>query len=289
MSINKKKLLAYLELTKPRILLLVLITTALGYYLAAQGIPSYLHFFWLLLGSGLVCGGSSTLNHFLEREYDAKMDRTKSRPLPSKTLTPSEALNFGVILVLSGIIILQTQINLLTAFISLLTCFLYIVIYTPLKRMSWLNTTVGAIPGALPPMGGWTAATGEVDYGAWVLFTILFLWQHPHFYAIGWLYKEDYKKGGYQMLPCIDKNGEMTFFQIFVFSLLLVPISLIPSFIGLTGRLYFFGAAILGIGMFFVSQIFINTQSDCDARKLLRATVIYLPLLFILIICDVQF
>ena len=280
---------AYIELTKPRILQLVLVTTTIGFFLGGQGIHSFTILFLTLLGAGLTCAGAAALNHYLERDVDALMARTKNRPLPKGIISPSNALSFGVILILSGVIILAVYVNLLTSFLSLLTSFLYILVYTPMKRLSWLNTTIGAIPGALPPMGGWTAATNHLDPGAWVLFMILFLWQHPHFYAIAWMFKEDYSNAGFKMLPCVDKDGKATFQQIMTTSLLLIPVSLTPYYFKMSGLIYFFGALISGIALLWISNTFRKSKSIKDARHLLHASVIYLPVVLFLIILDVSF
>src|SRR3989338_6845060 len=275
----KRKLLlsSYLELTKPRITSLVLVTTLLGYYLGGKGISSLSSLCFLLIGAALVSGGSSALNHYLEREYDSKMLRTKNRPIPKGIIAPSHALNFGVTLTLTGFFILYVQVIILTAFLSLLTSFLYIMVYTPMKRVSWLNTTVGAVPGAIPPLGGWAAATGTLNFDAGMLFLILFLFQHPHFYAIAWMFKEDYKRGGFKMLPVVEPDGERMFKHILWFSLFLIPISLVPALTGLLGPIYFTGALIAGVWLFRMSFTFCQTASIVDARQLLKATVYYLP------------
>ena len=179
--------------------------------------------------------------------------------------------------------------NLLTAFLSLLTSFLYVLVYTPMKKVSWLNTSIGAIPGAIPPMGGWAAARGELGVEAWVLFGILFAWQHPHFYAIAWMFKEDYAKAGFKMLPVIHPDGKQTFEQIFLFLILLIVVSTVPCFIGMSGRLYGIGALILGAWMAMVGINFIRSKTNIQAKELLKATVFYLPLLLLLIMVDVHF
>jgi len=283
---NKKILLAYLELTKPRILTLVLITTTLGFFLSGDGITSLSQLLILLVGAAFVCAGSSTLNHYLEREADSKMFRTCHRPIPSGIISPSRALSFGIVLVLSGVLILCWGINLLTAFLSLLSAFLYVLVYTPLKKISWVNTSIGAIAGALPPMGGWAAASGELTLGAWVLFFILFLWQHPHFYAIAWMFKDDYKRAGFKMLPVVYPDGISTFQQINLCSLLLIPISLLPTYLGISGWLYFYGSLFLGIGLFGIGRKLSFSKSMRDAQHLLHASVIYLPVLLFFIIID---
>src|SRR3990167_1983382 len=223
---------AYIDLTKPRILTLVLVTTTLGFFLGGRGIHSFIELFFLLLGVALVCAGSAVLNHYLERDIDAKMLRTRNRPLPMGVIQPADALIFGIVLILAGVFTLWWKTNLLTAFLSLLSAFLYVLVYTPMKRISWLNTTIGAIPGALPPVGGWAAASGNLESGAWALFLIMFIWQHPHFYAIAWMFRDDYRRGGFKMLPVVDPSGQKTFLQIILFALILIPVSGLPSVIG---------------------------------------------------------
>jgi heme o synthase len=276
----------YRELAKPRIVSMVLVTAALGFFLGGHGIHSPVLLFWTLLGTALTAGGASALNQYLERDADGRMERTRNRPLPAGVLSPNQALSFGIYSVLAGVVLLLWQVNLLTAFLALLTAFLYVLVYTPMKRRSWLNTLVGAVPGALPPMGGWAAATGSVDLGAWVLFLILFLWQHPHFYAIAWMLREDYERGGFKMLPVVEPDGRSTFRQIVLFSALLVPVSLLPAVIGLSGLVYTVGAFILGMGLLAMGIAVARTHSLLGARRLLRATVVYLPCLLALIVID---
>lgn len=280
---------AYLELTKPRILVMVLVTTTMGFFLGGVGVQSSWHLLLTLIGTGLAAGGANVLNHYLERDADSKMERTRNRPIPAGIILPSEALAFGMISILAGVILLVSSVNLLTGFLVLLTAFLYVLVYTPMKKWTWLNTSIGAIPGALPPMAGWTAATGQIDIGAWVLFWILFLWQHPHFFAIAWMFKEDYAKGGFKMLPVVEPDGKRTFRQILWHSFLLLLVSLLPTVIGMSGRVYFYGALFMGLGLLSVAVMFSISRSVPDARKLLRASVIYLPLLLILIILDSGF
>ena len=280
---------AYLELTKPRIVSLVLVTSAVGFFWGGQGIHDPDRFIALLLGAALTCGGSSTLNQYLEREFDAKMLRTRNRPIPAGIIPPAHALNFGVILTLIGIFILYAKVNILTAFLSLLTSFLYIMVYTPMKRVSWLNTTIGAFPGAIPPLGGWAAATGHLNFSAGILFLILFLWQHPHFDSIAWLLRDDYKRAGFKMLPVLEPDGKRTFAQILSFSWMLLFVSLVPATIGLSGGIYAAGAFISGIVLWWAGRRLTLTGSQADARNLFKATVLYLPVLFVLIILDVSF
>ncbi|MCC6696643.1 MAG: protoheme IX farnesyltransferase [Candidatus Hydrogenedentes bacterium] len=280
---------AYVDLTKPRITVLVLVTATLGYFMGGIGFhgwDSLEGLLFTLIGVSLTSGGSGALNHFLERDADALMARTRNRPIPSGAVPATHALLLGEYMVLGGVMLLMWKVNLLTAFLALLTAFLYVLVYTPLKRVSWLNTLVGAIPGALPPMGGWTAATGQVEAGAWVLFLILFIWQQPHFYSIAWIFKDDYAKGGFKMLPVDDPQGRRTFRQIIGFAALLIPVSLLPTAIGLSGIVYLIGAAILGVYMLASCFPLVRTGSVVDARRVLKTSVLYLPLLLMLIVID---
>ncbi|MBI3602577.1 MAG: protoheme IX farnesyltransferase [Candidatus Omnitrophica bacterium] len=286
---NKKQINGYIELTKPSIMILVLVTTALGFYFAEGGIHHPWLLMYTLMGAALTCAGAGALNHYLERDSDALMKRTRNRPVPSGLITPEQALGFGVSLILLGLMILCVKVNLLTAFLSLLTAFLYVLVYTPMKKISWLNTTIGAIPGAIPPMGGWAAARGELGVEAWVLFFILFAWQHPHFYAIAWMFKEDYKKAGFKMLPVVYPDSWFTMAQIMAFSFALIGFSIMPSMIGMAGRVYFWGALILGVALIWYAWKFQQSPSNLNARKILGASVIYLPLLLLLIIFDNAF
>ena len=276
----------YWELAKPRILLMVLVTTSLGFFLGGRGIDSVLQLCLTLLGVGCATGGAAMLNNYLERDLDAKMVRTRSRALPAGLVEPHGALTFGVGLVLFGVLLLAWKVNLLTAFLVLMAGFLYVLVYTPLKRITWLNTSFGAIPGAIPPMAGWVAATGRLDPGAWVLFAILFAWQHPHFYAIAWIFREDYRAAGFKMLPVVEPNGKRMFRQTIVFSILLLAVSLLPTVVGVTGKPYFCGALLGGVLMLVVAIRFARERELADARRLLRATIIYLPALLLLITLD---
>jgi len=217
------------------------------------------------------------------------MERTRKRPLPAGILRPWEALGFGVALTILGPAILFYFVNPLAASLALATALLYAYIYTPLKRHSWLNTPVGAIPGAIPPMIGWAAVTGRLDLGAWVLFAILFLWQHPHFYAIAWMFREDYARGGFKMLPVVQPDGKNTFRQSLACTMLLVPVSLWPTFVHMTGWIYFAGALALGGWFLAVCVRWRLSESNLDARAVLRASVIYFPALLLLILVDAFF
>ncbi|MCB9757798.1 MAG: protoheme IX farnesyltransferase [Candidatus Omnitrophica bacterium] len=280
---------AYFELTKPRILCMVLLTTALGYFMGAAKQGSWSIAIFLLVGTSAVCAGAAALNHYLERDIDQQMLRTRNRPIPQGIILPNNAMLFGISLILFGVFILCWKVNLLTSFLSLLSAFLYTLVYTPLKRLSWLNTTIGAIPGALPPLGGWTAATGEFSSGGWVLFLILFIWQHPHFYSIAWMFREDYKRGGLKMLPVVDPDGRSTFRQINIFAVFMLLTAILPFVIGLSGKIYLFGAIALSI-LFFLSGLKLGvSKTIADARHLLQNSIVYLPALLILILLDAKF
>ncbi|MGD0058021.1 MAG: heme o synthase [Verrucomicrobiia bacterium] len=284
-----KNLRSYVELAKPRILSMVLVTTTIGFFLAAKGIHPLPTLLVTLLGVGCATGGSAALNNYLERDADGKMERTRHRALPAGTIQPSNALAFGISLVLIGLVALIWAVNLLTAFLVLLASFLYVLVYTPMKRLTWLNTTFGAIPGAIPPMCGWAAATGRLDPGAWVLFLILFAWQHPHFYAIAWMFRDDYRNAGFKMLPVVDPSGASTFRQTILFAVLLIGVSVLPTIIGMTGKVYCIGALVMGVALLVVGALFTRSKSFLDARRLLKASVVYLPLLLLLIIVDAGF
>lgn len=285
-SSNTSKLSGLVTLSKPRILVMVVLMTAGGFFLGAQTIEPLWSFFMTLLGTAISSAGAAALNNYLERDCDLEMKRTKMRPIPQGIVSPGEALTFGWIAALSGVALLIWQVNLLTGFLSLLTTFLYVVVYTPLKRITWWNTVVGAVPGALPPMGGWAAATGELGLGAWIVFLILFVWQHPHFYAIAWMYRDDYARGGFKMLPVVYPDGVRTFRQIIGFSMLLIPVSLLPYLYQMAGLVYAVGMLVLGVGMLAFSIKAWRSRTVSDARALLQASVIYLPLFFALILCD---
>ena len=277
---------AWLELIKPGILKMVLVTTALGYVLAARSIPSIWTLLITLVGTGLAAAGAAILNNYLERDTDQRMRRTMNRALPAGEIDPDHALAAGVGTVLGGVVLLAWQVNLLAGFLVLLTAFLYVLVYTPLKRRTWLNTPVGAIPGALPTMVGWAAANNALDPGAWVLFGILFAWQHPHFYAIAWMHREDYRKAGFQMLSVIDPSGRRVFRQAIGFSLLLLVVSLGLYWLDLAGPLYLFGAVTAGAGMLTASVLFWNAGTVQAARKVLLTSIVYLPAMFVLIVLD---
>jgi len=284
-----KRFLAYIELTKPRIALMVLVTAALGYYLGVAftgEFPGWNSFAFVMLGTAFAGAGASALNQYLERDIDARMERTRYRPLPSGTLSPQAALYFGVTLALGGCFILLFQNNLLTAFLALQSTFLYVLVYTPMKRLTWLNTSVGAIPGAIPPLIGWAAATGTLHLGSWILFAVLFIWQHPHFFAIAWMYRDDYERGGLKMLPVVKPDGKNMFMQVMSFSLILIPVSILPAVIGPLGSVYSTGAILLGLIMLACGAAFTLQQTHASAKRVLRVSIVYLPALLLLILAD---
>ena len=274
------------ELSKLNILSLVLVATFLGFYLGSNGEMEYNKLLLNLLGTALTAAGSGSLNHYLERDADKKMDRTRNRPLPSGTLTPLFAVLYGMALVVVGSVTLAYFVNLLTGFLSLLTAFLYIVVYTPLKKITWLNTSIGSIPGAIPIIGGWTAASNSISPMALVLFGIMYLWQHPHFYAIAWLCKNDYAKANFKMLPVIEESGSRTMRQIFWHLLLMIPLSFLPVIQGNLGIIYLVGVTIITFIFFLSALPLAKDKSNKSALLLLKASVLYLPVLLFIIIID---
>ena len=289
----KTTLSAYIELTKPRIILLVLVTAYLGYYLGlrSQGyhmvsVESWLILFYLILGTWATSAGAAVLNQVIERRHDAKMARTKNRPLVIGKISPMNALVFGMVLSLGGYVFLYYLINPLTAWISAATIFLYILIYTPSKRITTWNTIIGSIPGALPPVGGWVAATGSLAPPAWILFGILFCWQMPHFLAIAIIYAADYEKGGFKMLPSMYPESKRTSYVILFFTVALLITSLGLYILKVGGIVYAVGAALLGVAFFMVALKVIMESNKKNARRLMLASIIYLPLLLIIILIE---
>lgn len=276
----------YWMLTKPEVNLLVVMSALVGFYLGAAG-PIHLSLLLnTLFGTFLVASGTATLNEYIERAHDARMRRTANRPLPSGRLSPGEALCFGILLSAGGGIYLDLTVNRLASFLALLTLALYLAFYTPLKRKTPLCTLIGAIPGAMPPLIGWAAARGSLSFEAWILCAMLFLWQFPHFTAIAWMYRHDYSRAGYLMLPPADQEGRFMATQVAGFSLLLIPVSVIPTLLGQAGLVYLFGAIILGIGFLYYACRLAISRSNLVARRVLLASVIYLPLLFILMMVN---
>ena len=276
----------YLILAKPRIAVMVLLTVALGYGLAASGRAWNGQLLLTLLGVGLTAVASGALNQWWERKTDGLMWRTAKRPLPMGRLTALEACLFGLVTGVAGLVILYTQVNELTAFLAAMTLLLYTWVYTPLKRLSSLATIIGAIPGAMPPVLGWTGASGELGIGAVVLFGILFLWQFPHFLAIGWMYREEYEGAGLHMLPAARGRGGMVGCLAVVYALALIPVSLQPVTCGLAGGGYAAAALLLGLAYLWASIRFWREESRLKARQLLLTSVAYLPLLWLALLLD---
>jgi protoheme IX farnesyltransferase len=276
----------YLALTKPRITWLILMSTGIGYWFGlAKGVhwPTLLH---LILGTGLMASGTAALNQWYEREADARMRRTQMRPLPSGRLDPRHALWFGMGISALGFADLWFGANPLTAILGGITLLTYLFWYTPLKQRSRHSTTVGAIPGAMPPLIGYAAAHGSLTVESWLLFGILFLWQFPHFYSIAWMYREDYERAGIRMLPVVEPDGESTARQMFWYAAALLVLSLIPRYTGMTGDLYLWGALLLGLGYLYSALRVVKQRTRLEARRVLLASVLYLPLLYGLMVID---
>jgi protoheme IX farnesyltransferase len=276
----------FLELTKPRVVLMVLITAFVGFYVGSETVPNYLRLLQTLFGTALAAGGTLALNQYLERDIDALMERTRRRPVPDGRVQPVEALWFGVLVTLAGLVYLGIAVNFISASVTALITVCYLLLYTPMKPRSSLCMLVGAVPGALPPVVGWAAARGDFDIAAWVLFAIMFLWQVPHTLAIARLYREDYAKAGIQFLPVIDPDGNSTNRQIVSHCAALLVVSLLPTLLGSAGQFYFAVAFLLGVG-FLASGIRLAMESTLGrARRLLYASLIYLPALLLVMALD---
>jgi protoheme IX farnesyltransferase len=286
----------YAELTKARITTLIVLSAWCGYFFGAHrlGVPTWsVGLFHALLGVALVSSGTAALNEVLESNVDARMRRTALRPLPSGRMTKAHAATVGLALTLGGSIYLVVYANLLTGLLVFLTALIYLAAYTPLKKVSPICTFVGAFPGAMPVVLGWTAVRGKLETETLVLFAIMFVWQFPHFLSIAWLYREDYAQGGIRMLPVVDSDGKSTLWRILAYSAALIPVSLMPFALGMAGRLYLAGAILLGAALFRVSMGMANPKlpataaaSKPSARRLLQATIVYLPVLFALMMAN---
>jgi protoheme IX farnesyltransferase len=274
------------ELTKPGITLMVVLTAGLGFLLAEQERISFLLLVHTLLGTGLVSAGASALNQVIERETDALMRRTSQRPLPAGRMDPDTALLFGVVLGVAGLAELALAVNLLTALLGAVALAGYVFVYTPLKRLSSLATIIGAVPGAIPPMMGWSAVRNDIDLASWVLFGILFFWQMPHFLAIAWLCRDDYREAGFPMLTVSDPEGLRTSRQVLLYGAVLVPVSLMPSLLGLMGTVYFVGALALGLAYFGFGLGFARSRTTPGARWLMLASVLYFPAVLLVMLLD---
>jgi heme o synthase len=285
----------YIELTKPRITWLILMSTAIGYFFGLPGAANWKAFLGAirafsllhtLVGTGLMASGTAALNQWMEREADRRMRRTAARPLPTGRVPAGGALLFGIALSVAGCLELWLGVNGLAAVAGAVTLVSYLFLYTPLKQRTWWSTTIGAIPGALPPVIGYAAAAGTLTRQAWVLAAILFIWQFPHFYSIAWMYKDDYARAGIRMLPVIDGDGRFTTRQIVIYGMALIPVSLTPAFIGMSGGVYAVGALVLGLWFLYSG---VRVALDCTifrARRVLVTSVVYLPLIYGLMLLD---
>ena len=277
---------AFVELTKPRIAFMLVLTSAAAFYVGTKGSFDFVLFGNAMIGIAILAFGVATLNQYIERSTDRLMNRTKNRPLPSSRLAPTDALIFGLAQCAVAEIYLYFLVNPLTAVLGLVVIVGYVLLYTPLKTRTSASTAIGAIPGAMPPLMGWTAAADEITLGALALFALLFLWQFPHFLAIAWMYREEYAKAGILMLPVVEPEGRITARQIVLFAIMLVPVSLAPFFLGFTGLIYLVGATMLGMWFLVESVRTARTKSVISARRLLLVSVLYLPLVFGLMVVD---
>jgi protoheme IX farnesyltransferase len=276
----------YVALAKPRLNMLVVASTLAGYAMGDGEPLGAVRVAGLLLGTFCVAGGASAFNQVIERDTDALMRRTRTRPIPAQRLQSFEGLLFAAAITLAGLLITAAASNLLAAAVSLTTLLVYVVVYTPLKRQTSFSTVIGAIPGALPPIIGWAAIANELPIKAWTLFGIMFLWQLPHFLAIAWMCRDDYTRAGFPMLPVIEPDGRSTGRQSVVYAAALIPLSLAPTLMHMTGDAYFAGALVLGVLFLWLSVRFARTRADADARRVFFGSILYLPLLWILMIVD---
>ena len=270
----------YIALTKPRLNFLVVVTSAAGYYLGAPSTIDLWRMAQAVVGTALVAGGAAVLNQVYERDTDALMRRTLARPLPDHRVSAMDATIFGAALSVAGVALLALGANWLATLLAVATIVVYLVIYTPLKRRSPASTLVGAVPGALPPLIGWAAARGALSAGGWTLFAIVFLWQIPHFMAIAWMYRDDYRSAGFPMLPVIEPDGRRTGRHALIFAAALLPVSLLPSFVGLSGWIYFWIALALSMALLGLSIRFATTRTETAARALFFGSITYLPLIW---------
>lgn len=276
----------YIALTKPRITWLILMSTGVGYFFGAKNGWHFLTLVHTIIGTGLIASGTAALNQWYEREADSKMRRTQARPLPSGRLEVGKALLFAIAISVAGFVELWFGANPLCALLGLATLLMYLFIYTPLKQRTPHSTTFGSIPGAMPPLIGFAAASGTLTWDAWVLFAILFLWQFPHFYAIAWMYKEDYARAGIRMLPVVEPDGKSTARCILLYSIALIPISMMPRFFAMAGNVYLYGALALGLAFVYYGLRIRWDRTRQQARQVLLASVVYLPVLFSLMLFD---
>jgi heme o synthase len=280
------RLADYWTLTKPEVNFLVVMSTLAGFYLASRGPMDFGLLFATLVGTLLVASGTGTLNQYIERRSDASMRRTAQRPLPSGRMNPAAAFWFGILLAITGGLLLWLAANALSSVLALATLASYLLFYTPLKKRTPLCTLVGAFPGAMPPLIGWAAARGSLSLEAWVLYAILFFWQFPHFLAIAWMYREDYSRAGLRMLPARDTEGRFTGREILAFTLALVPVSVVPVFLGQAGMVYLIGALLLGLAFLLYGVRLAQGPTRALARNMVLASVVYLPLVFALLMVN---
>jgi len=274
----------FIALAKPRLNFLVVVSALAGYLMAGGDTSNTVRLLLMLAGTALVASGASAFNQVIERGPDSLMERTRLRPVPDGRLLPSEALVFAAAMSLGGLLILGIGVNLLSAAVACATLLTYALVYTPLKRRSSFSTVVGAVPGALPPVIGWAAASGSLSSGAWVLFGIVFLWQLPHFLAIAWIYRADYARAGFPMLPVVEPDGRSTGRQALLYCAALLPVSLAPTLVGLTGTGYFAAALVLSLLFLGLTVQFARTRAVPDARRLFFGSIVYLPILWIVMI-----
>jgi protoheme IX farnesyltransferase len=274
-----RRLADYLELAKPRVVLMVLVTTLVGFYLGSTGSPALVTLAHTLVGTALAAGGTLAWNQLMEIDLDGRMMRTRHRPLPDGRILPVEALVLGGVLLAAGLAHLALAVNLVSAGVTAAIAVVYLLVYTPLKRVTPLCSLAGAVPGALPPVAGWAAARGSLDLQAWVLFAIMFLWQIPHSLAIARLYRDDYARAGIRLLPVVDVDGPSTGTQVVAFCLALLPVALLPTLIGIAGVIYFLVALALGVGFLWSGITLARGRSVADARRLMFASLLYLPAL----------
>lgn len=282
----RERLAAFAELTKPRIAFMLVLSAAAGFYMGSAGSFDVRLFVNSMIGIAMLAFGVATLNQYVERRTDAFMERTAGRPLPTGRVTPVEALVFGLLLCLGAEIYLYFLVNPLTAVLGTSVIIGYVLLYTPLKPVTSASTAIGAIPGAMPPLMGWTSSADEISLGAWILFVFLFLWQFPHFFAIAWMYKEQYANAGIKMLPVVDPDGRLTARQIVMFTILLVVISVAPFFFGMTGFVFPLVTLLLGLWFMWQSVRTARAKTPEMSRKLLMVSVIYLPIVFLAMVLD---
>jgi len=278
-GIARRRASDFIELTKPRVVLMVLVTASVGFYLGSGLVLDYFRLAEMLLGTALAAGGTLTLNQYLERDSDGLMERTRRRPLPDGRVQPTEALVFGVALIILGLLVLLWRVNDWSALVTLSIVGSYLFIYTPLKQRSSLCALIGAVPGALPPLIGWTAVQGEIRLEAWVLFAVLFLWQTPHTLAIARLYRDDFARAGIRFLPVVERDGKSMGRQVVGHTLALLAVSLLPTLLHFAGQVYFVAAFLLGAGFLAFGVVLAFSPSEGAARRLVFASLVYLPLL----------